>query len=139
MDIFLSKNFTLSELTSSSVARRKKIPNVPTGDQLFNLKVLCEKILQPIRDRFEAPIRINSGFRCEALNRIVGGAKGSQHLFGEAADITCGDNRKLWSLINRMIDEGVITVGQLIDEKNLSWIHVSLPSASYKNQIFSLK
>lgn len=134
----LTENFTLEELIASSVAKRFNLNNSPSVAEIEKLKELCEKILQPIRTKFGEPILITSGFRNSSLNRIVGGSPSSQHLKGEAADLVCVDNQKLWNLILEMIKSGSITVGQLINEKKLSWIHISLPTPAHKNQILYL-
>lgn len=137
----LSKNFTLSELTYSSTARANKMDNNPGRLELENLKKLCNNILQPIRDKYGKSIFINSGYRNPFVNRVVGGSTSSQHLKGEAADITVGSkegNRRLFDLIVQMIENKEITVGQLIDEKDYKWIHISLPYRKV-NQILHLK
>lgn len=135
----LSKNFTLEELTFSATARIRKIDNTPTGPALENLSRLCNSLLQPIRDSLQLPIIVSSSYRSPSLNKAVGGAKNSQHLYGEAADIVCSDNQKLWNTICGLILKGEITVGQLIDEKDLKWIHISLPTPSHHNQILHIK
>lgn len=129
-------NFSIEELTYSPTAIKNHIDNTPNDEIRQNLEKLIYTILQPIRDEFKRPIKVNSGYRCKELNTLVGGSKTSQHVKGEAADITSSDNRKLWNLIVSMIKDGKIQVGQLINEKNLSWIHISL---GQKNQIFSIK
>lgn len=134
----LSENFTLEELTASYTARSRKINNTPDEMQIENLTRLCVEILQPIRNHWGNPLSVTSGFRSPELNRVVGGSVTSQHLKGEAADIISSDNRKLWKLITEMIKKGEIRVGQLIDEKNLSWIHISLPSGTRLNQTLRL-
>lgn len=95
--------------------------------ELNNIKKLVTDILQPIRDKYGKPVTVTSGYRNPSINRLVGGSANSQHCKGEAADIKCEDNKELWDLIISMIDNKEITVGQLIDEKNLNWIHISLP------------
>lgn len=134
----LTKNFTLEELTASSTAKTRGINNTPNPEQLANLSRLAREILQPVRDRWGKPVTITSGYRCPALNKAVGGVATSQHLNGEAADICISDNRGLFRLMKRMVEEGCITVGQLLDENNGSWIHVSLPSAKHRNFIKSI-
>lgn len=134
----LSKDFTLEEFTSSSIAKRFSISNIPGPEQISNMQRLCNDILQPVRDKLVSPIMVTSGFRSRELNKKAGGSKTSQHILGQAADIVCFDNRRLWHLIVSMIEKGEITVGQLINERNLSWIHISLPYSGKKNQIFSL-
>lgn len=140
-----SDNFTYEELISSATAKRLKIDNTPNKEQKEKLKRLAVEILQPIRDKYGKPIIVTSGFRCEKLNKAVGGAKASQHAKGEAADIrtvsdSIEDNKALFNFIKTMLNKHEIVVGQLIDEYNYNWIHVSLPR-SYKvnNQILHIK
>ena len=135
----LTKNFTLKEMLASNTAQRLKIDNTPDETVITNLLALCMKVLQPVRDKYGSPIRVTSGYRCETLNKAVGGVRTSQHLKGQAADIVCADNHSLWSLMTEMVHNGEITVGQLINEKNLTWIHVSLPDSRHKNQILSIR
>ena len=137
----LSKNFTLNELTYSNSADAYNIENTPGRIELENLKKLCHDILQPIRDKFGKSIYVNSGFRNPKVNRLVGGSSSSQHIKGEAADITTGTkelNKKLFDMIVQMIENKEISVGQLIDEKDYKWIHISLPYRKV-NQILHLK
>lgn len=138
----LSKNFTYEELIASTTASNKGINNTPTEDQVAQLKLLCEKVLQPIRDRYNHPIIITSGFRCKALNKAVGGSNTSQHMMGQAADIKCTATTKayLFNLILSMIKSGEIKVGQLIWEygtkKEPNWIHISLPYSKVNNILY---
>lgn len=140
----LTENFTLEELYRSSTAARIGVDNFPSPVVQENLKMLAERILQPIRDAYRHPIRVTSGYRCAAVNRAVGGAKTSQHLTGCAADIRCDYTSKayLFRIIKNMIQERKIVVGQLIWEygnaDEPSWIHVSLPTATKRNQILYL-
>lgn len=137
----ISKNFTLEELTRSTTAEKYGIDNTPSEEEVQNIIELAEKVLQPIRDKYGKAIRVNSGYRCEALNKKVGGSKTSQHRYGAAADIETmsGNNLKLFNLIKDMIENGEIEVGQLIWESgsraNPDWVHVSLPMPHKKNQI----
>ena len=82
----LSKHFTLEEMTKSYLGTRKSIDNTPNAEQIENLKLLCEKVLEPIREHFGKPVTVNSAFRCPALNKAVGGVKSSDHLTGCAVD-----------------------------------------------------
>ena len=84
----LSRNFTLSELTKSDTAIRKGINNNPSADQVEKLKVLCENILQPVRDRF-GRVTVTSGFRSAELCLTIGSSINSQHTKAEAADFEC--------------------------------------------------
>lgn len=138
----LSEHFTLRELIYSSTAEANNITNTPDKHQLLNLTRLCQTILQPIRYRYGKQIFVTSGFRNPILNRLIGGANNSQHKEGEAADIKCDDNAKLFYLIKEMIERKEITVGQLIwekgDDKAPQWIHVSLPTDRHKNEILKI-
>ena len=90
-DIQLSKHFKLSEFISSATATARKIENTPSLEAVSNLQKLCIHILEPLRENFNYPITISSGYRCSALNKAVGGAAASQHMTGEAADIHIPD------------------------------------------------
>lgn len=84
--MWLSKNFSLAELTYSEIAMRHGIPNIPDARVIENLKILCTKVLQPLRNKF-GPVRINSGFRNIQVNSLVGSQFTSHHLSGYAADL----------------------------------------------------
>ncbi|UCC79175.1 MAG: hypothetical protein JSW64_13005 [Candidatus Zixiibacteriota bacterium] len=92
----LSKNFTLGEFLRSGTAERipalKSEQENPPQNIVENLKYLVEKTLQPVRDEIGAPIRINSGYRCPSVNKLVGGSSTSQHCLGEAADCEISRN-----------------------------------------------
>lgn len=140
----LTKNFTLDELTKSATATRLKIDNTPSKRIVDNLTELATKVLQPIRNKYGKPIIVTSGYRCVTLNKAVGGATFSQHCQGQAADIksvsdSVTDNKALFDLIVKMIQNGEIVVGQLIDEHNFDWIHISTPSTIKTNQILHIK
>ena len=142
MELF-TKNFSYDELIASATAKRLGLDNTPTPEEKEKLRQLAEDILQPIRDAWRAPIVVTSGFRSEEVNKAVGGVKTSQHRLGEAADIKVGGkdrNKKLFNLIYKLISTGKIKVGQLIDEYNYQWIHVSLPRKNKENnQILHIK
>jgi uncharacterized protein YcbK (DUF882 family) len=115
------KYFTLKELTRTKTGK----PNTPGSEEVKNLENLVEKILDPLREAYKKPIYVNSGYRNIATNIAVNGRATSQHLKGEAADITAGspaENRKLFE----MLVNGGYTFDQLIDEYGYKWVHVSL-------------
>jgi hypothetical protein len=124
----VSDHFTLEELLKSKKADELGIENVPNTDELKNIFDLVYYVLEPVRKLIDIPIEVNSCFRCEELNKVIGGKSNSQHKAknGAAADLTCGSkelNRKLFLTIK---DYGVFD--QLINEYNFSWIHVSYVS-----------
>lgn len=110
---------------------------MPTPEQEKNLQKLIDNILQPLRDAYGKPIRVNSGFRSPELNTFLKGSKTSQHMKGQAADITGGskaENKVLFNLIRSLN----LPFCQLIDEKNLSWVHVSYDENNVKRQVLYL-
>lgn len=117
------KHFTIEELCRSNVAQVRRIENKPDTQQVEALTALVDNVLDPLRERFGRPIIVSSGFRSKDLNGAVGGAKTSQHMKGEAADIYSGTkqgNRELFELIRKYLP-----FDQLINENDFSWVHVS--------------
>jgi hypothetical protein len=126
----LSNYFTLQELTSSNTAIRKGIDNTPSPEVVENLKQLCIDLLDPIRVGVQKPVRVSSGFRCEKLNKLLGGAKNSQHIYGEAADIQV-DGMSTEELFQFIKDH--FNYDQLIQEFD-SWVHISYRKGKNRNQ-----
>lgn len=92
----ISKDFSYREFERSEVADAKRICNVITSFEVRDsIQALTENVLQPLRDAWGKPLKVNSGYRCKALNAAVGGVPTSQHVKGEAADIAAGDPVKL--------------------------------------------
>lgn len=120
----MAEFFTKSELTRSDTARIRGIDNTPTPEASAALDALMWNVLDPIRRMWGKPIIVNSGYRCPKLNAAIGGSATSQHMKGEAADITAGDPTKNKELFD-MIAQSAIPFDQLIDEKGYRWIHVS--------------
>ena len=96
-EVRLSPHFKLSEFLNLG----KYPENIPTKQAVVNMTYGCHQLLEPAR-LIVGPIIINSGFRNEVVNRQVGGVKNSQHLKGEAADITCADNKRLAEIIEQL-------------------------------------
>jgi len=118
------KYFTIKELTRSTTAQLRGIDNTPSRQVVKNLTALVDNVLDPLREAWGRPIHVNSGYRCAELNKAVGGVPASQHMRGEAADITAGSrelNRKLYALLRRLY----LPVDQAINEHDFSWIHIS--------------
>lgn len=131
----LTEHFSLDELTKTN----QPFDNTPNIEQITNLKALANTVLEPLRVKFGKPIIVNSGYRSEKVNNAVKGSKTSQHLTGQAADITSSNNKELWDIAVQMVNSGEIKVGQLIDEYDLKWIHISLPTLKTTNQIKKIK
>jgi len=127
-DMQLSPHFKLSELLDSGTARKHKLSNDPSAEVLANLKLLCEQALEPIRAAV-GPLKINSGYRSDAVNKAVGGSTTSAHSFGLAADLHPPAGCK--KLMTQIIACGV-KLDQVIYER--TWVHVGLLHPSTKAQ-----
>ena len=96
-----------------------------------------KKVLDPAREEFGQPIKVTSGFRSEELNKKIGGAKNSQHMFGEAADIQCSDNKKLFRILADMeFDQLIYEFGT---DDQPAWVHVSYSRKKNRNQLRTKK
>lgn len=120
----ITVNFSLEELTKSRKAEELGIDNTPGPVEVAALYALAVNVLQPLRDYMNSPVKVNSGYRSPALNSVLNGAQGSQHMNGEAADVTTADNAAAFYYIRNHLP-----FDQLIWEKGTSaapaWIHVS--------------
>jgi predicted secreted protein len=133
----LSANFTLWEFLYSEKAIEFGLMHEQlsiTEKDILNLKRLCENVLQPLRNEMKVSIRINSGYRSKELNEKIGGAKNSEHCEGKAADIIVpGKMLQSFHFIKNRCK-----FRQLINEHNLSWIHISYDEFDNKKQVFDL-
>lgn len=131
----LTEHFTISEFVRSETAYRNHIDNTPSQEVIENLRALCRNVLEPARLAFGSPIYITSGYRCQALNKAVGGKPTSQHLRGEAADLQVKGVQNLRKLYMLIKDHGVFD--QLLFESNKAgakWIHVSYKQSGNRRQ-----
>ena len=128
MNTPVTMHFTMEELYASDTAKRLGINNKPSVQQMINLVYLTAYVLEPLRVAMGEPIPVGSGFRCQQLNKAVGGVYNSQHLKGQAADLCIGgdiEKGKRW--FNYIKDH--LPFDQLIWEHNPKtgsyWVHVS--------------
>lgn len=131
------KYFTIKELCASETAEKNHIDNSPDSGHERNLRLLVVRVLDPLREVYGKPIHVNSGYRCERLNSLVGGVPTSDHVKGRAADITVYSkegNKKLFNLIQSL----GLPFDQLIDEKNYTWLHISYRETGNRKQILHL-
>ena len=129
----ISEHITFAEATHTS----KNLPNVPNEKELKAMQLVALFCFEPMRKFWGKPLKVNSFFRSKEVNKAVGGASTSQHLFGEAIDLTTGSkegNKKLfeWAKSNIVYD-------QLINEYDYSWIHVSYRSGKNRMQVLAIK
>lgn len=140
--MMISKNFTLAELCNSAAAKRFGISNNPDDKVIKNLELLAKNILQPIRDHFEKPIHVVSGYRSPGLNKKVGGAANSQHLTGQAVDIdndnTSISNAEIFNYIkeNLKFDQLIWEFG---NDESPDWVHVSYSTKPRKQILRAYK
>jgi len=127
MNTPVTMHFMIEELYASDTAKRLGIDNKPSVQQIINLVYLTAYVLEPLRVAMNEPIKIGSGFRCERLNKAVGGVYNSQHLKGQAVDLCIdGDLAKGKKWFNYIKDH--LPFDQLIWEHNSKgsyWVHVS--------------
>ena len=137
----LSKHLSLAEVIRSESAKRLGLSNMSTPQHLENFKKLAENVFEPIRNHFNIPIHISSGYRSQALNAAIGGSLTSQHCKGEAIDIdmdgTAITNKQVFDYIkdNLFFDQLIWEFGSA---SNPDWVHVSY-SASGKQRKEILK
>jgi putative chitinase len=129
----LTEHFSLKEMTRSETATRKGIDNTPGAAHLQNLKLVCEKILEPVRNHFKKSIQINSAYRGPKLNAAVGGSAKSQHCNGEAVDFEIDgmSNYELakWVAENLDFDQVILEFYDPKEGPNSGWVHASYSSA----------
>jgi len=134
----ISKHISYKEATFSATAIRKGIDNTPNDYQLQNMRLLAEKIFEPLREWTGHPIAVNSFFRSDALNKAVKGAAGSQHTQGRAIDLddTFGGktNKEMFDYIVENLDYDQI-IWEFGNDKNPDWIHVSYVSADQNRKV----
>jgi putative chitinase len=134
----LSEHFNLKEFTKSETAIRKRIDNTPNAQHAQNLKNVCEKILEPVRNHFGKPVRINSGYRGPALNAAVGGSGKSQHCNGEAVDFEIDGlpNPELakWVAENCEFDQIILEFYDPKEGPNSGWVHASYSAGKNRKQ-----
>jgi hypothetical protein len=130
----ISEHLSIKEVIKSGTAKRLGIDNNPTPEHLANLKLLSEKVFEPIRNHFKKPIGVSSGYRSQSVNEATPGSSAtSQHCSGEALDLDQDDLNT--GITNKMVFDYIkenLQFDQLIwecgDSKNPDWVHVSYES-----------
>jgi zinc D-Ala-D-Ala carboxypeptidase len=130
----------LEEMTKSETALRHDLENTPNEQEISAMKLLAEKVLQPVRDHFGKGVKVNSGFRNQDVNQKVGGSRNSDHTRGQACDIEIPgipnaelaewikDNLEYNQLILEFYTPGVPDSG---------WVHVSYIPEDNKKQVLT--
>ena len=136
----LTTNFSLAEMVKSETALRHDMDNTPGEAEIANLRVLCEKVLQPVRDHYAKGVKVNSGFRSPDVNAKVGGSRTSDHCKGQAADIEIPGvaNAELAQWITENLDfTQVILEFYTPGIPDSGWVHVSYNPADLKKQVLT--
>ena len=130
----LSKNFYLDEFQVSQTAARNGIDMSVTEEQKEWLELLCDRILQPVRNHF-GPVSISSGYRPPKLNKLIGGSKTSQHMLCQAADFNVPGHTPLevarWISLNCEFDQVIHEFGR--------WVHASVAQYPRLQELTAMK
>ena len=128
----LSEHVTIEEFCYSPTAIKKGIRNTMSLSETKNAIDLCVNVFEPIRKHLGKPIKISSGFRCQQLNNLIGGASGSQHTKGQAFDLELTD-RKLfdWIIKNVEFDQAIYEFG---NDTHANWFHISYRKGNNRRQ-----
>jgi hypothetical protein len=133
----ISKHISTAEATESATALRLGIKNVPNEAELEAMKYVAENLFEPIREWYDKPIKINSFFRCVALNKAVKGSLTSGHVLGNSIDISGGnkvENKKIFDFIKT----SGLDYDQVINEYDYTWIHISLKKTGNRKQVLKI-
>ena len=128
----ISKHISEKEATKSITALRLNIDNTPNGVTINNMKVLAEKVFEPLREWVGGPIKINSFYRSRALNEAIGGSTLSMHMRGQAIDIDDvyghKTNKEMFNWIKENLDFDTL-IYEFGNEENPDWLHISYVNA----------
>lgn len=127
--MILSENLSVAEFSRSDTAKRRGIDNTPKAIHLEAAKELAKNIFQPIREHFNSPIFISSGYRSSALNKAIKGSATSQHSKGEAIDIDMDGhkgptNAEVFTYIKENLNFDQL-IWEFGTKTNPDWVHVS--------------
>jgi hypothetical protein len=132
----LSKSFTLEEFLKSQEETRLGIDNTPNEEKIFNLQLLCNNVIQPIRDYFNKPVVISSGYRSAALCEAIGSSAKSQHTKGQAADF------EIFGIHNKEVSDFIVgsldwdqCILEFGTDDNPAWIHISYCEGKNRMQV----
>jgi zinc D-Ala-D-Ala carboxypeptidase len=140
----ISKHLSFKECTYSATAEKMGIANNNmTKTHIENMKLLAEKVFEPIREHFDMPIRVTSVFRSFNLNNAIKGSITSQHCSGQAMDIDMSgvegiSNKDIFNYIKQNLDFDQL-IWEFGNSKEPDWIHVSYTADKNRKQILKAK
>lgn len=129
----ISKYVSLEEVTKSQTAIKNGVSNMPNAEQLERIKLLATKVFDPLREWAGGAIKISSGFRSAALNKLVGGSNTSQHSANNGAAFDLDDdfkhktNKEVFEYIKEHLDFDQL-IYEFGTDNNPDWVHVSYVS-----------
>jgi zinc D-Ala-D-Ala carboxypeptidase len=138
----VSKHITLDEAITSATALRNGINNSPDSVTFERMKLVANKCFEPLREWYGKPIRINSFYRSQLLNVKVGGSSTSQHVKGEAIDISAGnkvENKKLYDWLIANLPEWDQILWEYGNDIGPDWIHISYKQKGNRKQVIRIK
>lgn len=128
------KYFSLKELCASDVATKKKIDNFPSFTIVEHLTELTKNILEPLRVAWGSSIKVTSGYRCDALNKAVGGVSTSAHRLGYAVDLQPGNGKidEFGKFVRDWLVKNRVKFDQVLFETSgkVKWVHIGLYSST---------
>jgi zinc D-Ala-D-Ala carboxypeptidase len=133
----ISKHISAEEATFSQKAKDNKVDNTPNEAQLKAMELVAEKLFEPLREWYGKPIKINSFFRSPETNKLVKGATNSNHLRGEAIDITGGnktENKKIFDWCKANFKD----FDEIINEYDYTWVHISYKSKGNRKKVITI-
>ncbi len=129
----LTPHFTIEELAGTSVEKYKELNLLKAQEQIGKMYMLAG-FAERVREIVGKPLIITSGYRCPELNKAIGGALTSQHIFCEAIDFVVKGLRPE-DVFNRIVTSD-LKYNQIIIERNSKgsqWVHVSI--GAYKQKL----
>ena len=127
----ISDHITYAEAIHSNTAKRKSIDNTPSEVQVLSMKLLADKIFEPLRKWVGGPIKVNSFFRSVTLNEAIGGVASSQHCKGQAIDIDdvygYKSNAEMYKWIQENLDYDQM-IWEFGTDTQPNWVHISYVS-----------
>ena len=139
--IDISKHITMKEAIHSEYAEKHGINNEPIVRHIQAMQYLAQTVFEPLRAHFNVPIKVNSFYRCPALNKAIGGVDTSEHCLGQAMDISAIEgvaNKELFDYINEHLPFNQL-IWEFGDNDNPDWVHVSLTAGTNKYQVLRSK
>lgn len=135
----ISKHISYAEATKSQTAVRYGKDNTPNTQQLAAMKLVAQKVFEPVREHFKKPIAVTSFFRSKSVNVLSGGSDTSQHLTGQAMDVDADllggvTNADIFHFVRKNLDFDQL-IWEFGDSEQPAWVHFSYCTTGNRKQI----